>query len=102
MSLCNLADLADGEPHRFDADGRRICVVRIGDTVYALDDRCSHQDYSLSEGLVNADEQSIECPKHGSSFGLATGEALSLPATKPVQAYRVEIKGGRVGIADWA
>ena len=35
-----------------------------------------------------AEECEIECWKHGSSFSLATGEPLTLPATRPVPVYR--------------
>ena len=66
---------------RFDVDGHRVAVVRIGDDFYAIGDTCSHADYSLSEGDVWADEREIECPKHGSTFSLATGEPQTLPAT---------------------
>ncbi len=73
---------------RFDVDGHRLCVVRIGDDFYVIGDRCSHDDYSLSEGDVWEDECEIECPKHGSTFSLLTGEPQTLPATKPVARLR--------------
>ena len=53
-----------------------------------IGDRCSHGDYSLSEGDVCEDDREIECPKHGSIFSLETGEPQSLPATKPVPVLR--------------
>jgi 3-phenylpropionate/trans-cinnamate dioxygenase ferredoxin subunit len=72
--------------------------VRIGDDVYAVGDRCSHADVSLSEGEVLADEFEIECWKHGSSFDLKTGEPQSLPATKPVPVYEVQVVDGDVEV----
>ena len=66
---------------RFDVDGHRVALVRIGDDFYAIGDTCSHADYSLSEGDVWDDEREIECPKHGSTFSLLTGEPQTLPAT---------------------
>ena len=60
---------------RFDVDGHRIAVVRIDDDLYAIGDRCTHQDISLSEGEVHTDEREIECWKHGSTFSLETGRA---------------------------
>jgi 3-phenylpropionate/trans-cinnamate dioxygenase ferredoxin subunit len=47
----------------------------------------------LDEGVVDVDEQSIECPKHGSTFDLNTGAPRTLPATLPVEAYRTESDG---------
>ena len=94
--LFPLADLAPGTARRVDVDGHLVCVVRIDDDVYALGDRCSHADYSLSEGEVWADEREIECWKHGSTFSLLTGEPQSLPATKPVPVYVVRVDGDDV------
>ena len=56
-------------------------------TATSIGDECSHADYSLSEGDVWEDECEIECPKHGSTFSLATGEPQTLPATQPVPVY---------------
>ncbi len=96
LHLCARSDLAPGEARRFDVGGHRICLVRIGDDFYALADRCSHEDYSLADGEVLAEELEIECWKHGSTFSLLTGEPQSLPATKPVPVYDVSIRGDDV------
>ena len=68
-------------------DGVAVAVVRIDDDVYAIGDVCSHANVSLSEGEVWCDEQELECPKHGSTFSLETGEPVTLPATQPVPVY---------------
>ena len=96
VSVGRFDDLADGAARRVDVAGHRIAVVRIGDDVYALGDRCSHADFSLAEGLVDTDERSIECWKHGSRFDLRTGQPDTLPATRPVPAYEVSIRDGDV------
>ena len=94
--LCALEDLADGGARRFDVDGHRLAVVRLGDDVYAVGDRCTHADYSLAEGEVWAEEKELECWKHGSTFSLESGEPQSLPATEPVPVYEVVVKDGDV------
>jgi 3-phenylpropionate/trans-cinnamate dioxygenase ferredoxin component len=96
VALCPLDELVEGVPRRFDGDGFRVAVVRIGDDVYAIGDRCSHQDVSLSEGEVDVEERTIECWKHGSTFDLCTGEPQTLPATRPVPVYDVRIDDGVV------
>jgi len=96
VRVCSIADVADGTAKRVDVDDHRLCVVRIADDWYVVGDRCSHADYSLAEGEVWADECEIECPKHGSTFSLATGEPQSLPATKPVPVYAVRVEGDDV------
>jgi 3-phenylpropionate/trans-cinnamate dioxygenase ferredoxin subunit len=83
-----------------DGPGRHgpdaVAVVRIDDDLYAIGDRCTHQDISLSEGEVDRDERTLECWKHGSAFNLADGEPLSLPAVRPVPTYTVTVAEGRV------
>ena len=86
-AVCAFDDLASGTARKFDVDGMAIAVVRIGDDVYAIGDVCSHANVSLSEGEVFTDEREIECPQHGSTFSLTTGEACTLPATQPVPVF---------------
>ena len=91
--VCGIDEVKPGSANRFDVDGHRLCIVRIGDDFYAIGDRCSHEDYSLAEGEVFEDELEIECWKHGSTFSLVDGEPQSLPATKPVPVYDVKVDG---------
>ena len=96
VTVCVLDDLAPGATRRVEVGSRAIAVVRIGDDVYAIGDVCSHQDISLAEGEVDPEERTIECWKHGSEFSLETGEALTLPATRPVPVYDIRVDDGQV------
>ena len=96
--MCARDDLAPGSARCFDVDGHRVAVVRIADDFYAVGDTCSHADFSLSEGDVWPDELEIECPKHGSTFSLRTGEPQSLPATTPVPVYDIVVDGEDVKV----
>jgi 3-phenylpropionate/trans-cinnamate dioxygenase ferredoxin subunit len=93
-----LDDLAPGTARQVLVGDHRIAVVRIGDDVYAIGDRCSHQDISLSEGEVLCDEKQLECWKHGSAFSLETGEPEALPATKPVPVYDARVVDGEIEV----
>ncbi|MGH7694143.1 MAG: Rieske (2Fe-2S) protein [Gemmatimonadaceae bacterium] len=82
-------------------DGRAVCLLRVGDHVYALADQCSHQAMPLSAGYAvspnetgNAPE--IECAWHGARFRCATGEPTRRPALDAVPTYEVSIENGRV------
>jgi 3-phenylpropionate/trans-cinnamate dioxygenase ferredoxin component len=96
--MCSVDDVKPGHAARFDVEGHRLCVVRLGDDWYVIGDECSHEDYSLSEGDVWEDECEIECPKHGSTFSLKTGEPQTLPATRPVPTYDVIVEGDDVSV----
>ena len=98
VRVCAREDLAPGTARCFAVNGERVAVVRINDDFYAIGDTCSHADFSLSEGDVWADELEIECPKHGSTFSLTTGEPQTLPATQPVPVYEVIVDGDDVKV----
>ncbi len=91
VTLCSTDALADGEARRFDVEGHRIALIRIGDEFHAVGDRCSHANYSLPEGQLWPDQCAIECPKHSSRFDLRTGRPDTLPATRPVPVYEVVV-----------
>ncbi len=93
-----LDEIEPGTARRVDVDGIAVAVVRIDDEVYAIGDVCSHANVSLSEGEVWADERELECPKHGSTFDLKTGEPVTLPATQPVPVYAVDVADGMVTV----
>lgn len=102
LRVCATADVEPGSARRYDVDGHRVAVVHLPgsqggvDAWYVIGDACSHEDYSLAEGDVWPDECEIECPKHGSTFDLRTGEPQSLPATKPIPVYAVRVDGDDV------
>lgn len=91
-----LSELVQGKPVKVEKDGKTICVARVGDEVFAIDDTCSHSDASLSEGDV-ADFK-IECWLHGAEFDLRTGEALTPPAVAPLKTYEVHVDGDSVTV----
>ena len=87
-------DLTLGASRCVDIGEHRIAMFRTDDGVYAIGDRCSHAEASLSEGEV--DDFEVECPRHGAIFDIRTGEACSLPATKPVPSYKTEVRDGSI------
>jgi 3-phenylpropionate/trans-cinnamate dioxygenase ferredoxin component len=98
VRLCALDELDDGGARRFDVDGHRLAVIRLGDDVYVIGDRCSHENISLSEGEVDPDDKTVECWKHGSTFSLLDGHPTCLPATKPVPVYEARVVDGEVEV----
>ncbi len=98
VDIGTLDDFVDGEARQVRVEGRVLVVIRIGDDIYVLDDRCSHEDFSLAEGEVNVATREIECERHGSMFRLSDGEPTSFPATRPVAHYDVRQSAGRVEV----
>jgi 3-phenylpropionate/trans-cinnamate dioxygenase ferredoxin subunit len=94
IEVAPLAEFPTDSGLQVEVGEHRVAVFRVGDVAYALGDRCSHAEASLAEGDLYDDE--VECPRHGAAFSLATGEALTLPATKAVPIYRTEVEDGVV------
>ena len=94
VKLGGAGDVPEGEAKRFALDGGWVAVVNLGGEGFrAVDAICSHAHYFLDEGEVDANDETIECPKHGSTFDLNTGKPTTLPATLPVRAYAVKTEG---------
>ncbi|MCU1490609.1 MAG: Rieske (2Fe-2S) protein [Acidimicrobiaceae bacterium] len=85
-----------GEARAFTVEGRDICLAHCEEGFRAVDDVCSHEDYSLAEGQVDPETCEIECWAHGSLFSLIDGTPQNLPATRPVAVYPVEVEGDDV------
>jgi 3-phenylpropionate/trans-cinnamate dioxygenase ferredoxin subunit len=96
MADLTLDQLEVGKPVKIEKDGKTICVARVGDEVFAVDDTCTHSEASLSEGDVTGFK--IECWLHGAEFDLRTGEALTLPANISLETYAVKIDGNSVTV----
>ena len=75
---------------------RAIALFRWKESLYALDDICSHEFSRLSEGEIWDGE--VYCPKHGSRFDLRTGAVTGLPATMPVAGYDVKVEEGWIWV----
>lgn len=98
LTLGPLDELPVDTARRYDVDGHRLAVVRLGDDIYVLGDRCSHADYSLAEGEIDKGDMTLECWKHGSTFSLTTGEPTCFPATRSVPTYEAVVEDGIIQV----
>jgi nitrite reductase/ring-hydroxylating ferredoxin subunit/uncharacterized membrane protein len=89
------ADLAEGKLVGGRADKLSVLLLRKGEHLYALHDRCSHRGCSLHEGTLNDD--SVTCRCHGSTFRF-DGTIVKGPATSPQPAFDVRRNDGKIEI----
>ncbi len=93
-------DVPDGEAIKIDSSVTgtvdHIAIFHDDGEFYALDDTCSHEKASLSEGWIEAGV--IECPLHAGKFCLRDGSVLSMPATVDVASHRVIVEGSDIRV----
>ncbi len=89
-------DLEDDDVIKVEANGKSIAIFLVEKKYYAIDDGCTHELASLSEGYL--EDTVIECPLHQGAFCIKTGRALHAPAEEPVNTYDVEVKDERIFI----
>ena len=98
IRVCATSELLPGE-HRVAWDGDTpILVTNIDGELYAVEDRCTHEDFELSQGTLEGG--TIECVLHGARFDLKTGEALCAPAYLPVRTFPVVVEDDAVWTRD--
>jgi len=98
LTVCRLDELPEGEMRLVEVeDGRKIGVFHAADgELYAIEDRCSHDDGPLAEGEFDAAACTVECPRHGSLFDLRSGRPKTLPAYVPVDTFEAHVEDGNV------
>jgi nitrite reductase/ring-hydroxylating ferredoxin subunit len=87
-------ELAPGTMKRVEIRGRRILLANVAGRVCAVDDTCTHEDASLSTGVLRG--ELVKCPLHGSRFNVCTGKALEEPAEEDLRTYPVRLEGERI------
>ncbi|MCR6496963.1 non-heme iron oxygenase ferredoxin subunit [Thermomonas sp. S9] len=100
--VCSTAELLPGEMKTvFDENtGTAIVVFNLDGDLYALEDRCSHEDFELSAGHFDATSGDVECVLHGARFDVRDGRALCAPAYEPVARFPVKVENGGVYVRD--
>lgn len=96
IDVCGLEELPSGASKVVVHGELSIAVFNADGALYAIEDRCTHDDGPLAEGEFDPDECVVACPRHGAEFDIRDGRALTLPAYIPVDTFTVEVLDGRV------
>jgi 3-phenylpropionate/trans-cinnamate dioxygenase ferredoxin subunit len=96
LEICPLAELPPGSMRLVTAGLVDVGVYNCGGELFAIEDRCSHDDGPLCEGDWEPEEGVVICPRHGSRFDICSGRALTLPAYLPVETFPVRVEDGVV------
>jgi nitrite reductase/ring-hydroxylating ferredoxin subunit len=99
--VAGYAELTDGKPVVHRVGEVPVLVVRIGDTVSAMVERCAHQTAPLGEGEITTigGDTCVVCPLHGSTFRLIDGTVVRGPAATDQPTLRTRVTNSRVEIS---
>jgi 3-phenylpropionate/trans-cinnamate dioxygenase ferredoxin component len=92
IEVCPVDELKPGQRRLVEWEDLEIGVFNCAGSLYAIEDRCSHDDGPLAEGEFDEEACTVECPRHGSLFDLKTGKPMTLPAYVPVDTFPVIIE----------
>lgn len=97
-SVGRTSDFPDPSSTLVEVDDEPVVLIHAAGHFYALDDVCTHDGGPLSDGPVSTDEETpfVACTRHGAKFALQTGEALTMPATKPTRVHETKVENGQV------
>lgn len=98
VDVAKVEDFPPGTVRTVEIEGTPIAVFNLNGHYYAIEDVCTHEAETLSDGAVEGEE--IVCPRHGAHFSIVTGAALSPPAYEPVTTFPVQVEGGMVMVKD--
>jgi nitrite reductase/ring-hydroxylating ferredoxin subunit len=86
----------EGKPVLRDAAGTPVLLVRTGERIDGLANRCAHQAGPLHEGTLH--DGCVTCPWHGSTFRMSTGAVVHGPSVHPQPALDVRRREGRLEV----
>jgi 3-phenylpropionate/trans-cinnamate dioxygenase ferredoxin subunit len=94
--VAKVTDLKPGEMTYVEVgpDEEPVCLINLDGEFFALDDCCTHEEASLSDGEISGDE--IECPLHGGVFEIRTGMPAAFPVVIPAKTYEVRVEDGQI------
>ena len=95
-TVCKSEELPEGERRLVEVEESRSASSTVGGELYAIEDRCSHDDGPLAEGEFDPAACTVECPRHGSLFDLKSGRPKTLPAFTPVETFEVRVEDGEI------
>lgn len=98
IDVCPLSELPPGAVRVVEWEDLEIGVFNCNGELFAIEDRCSHDDGPLFEGDVDPEACTVECPRHGSLFDLRSGKPLTLPAYVPVDTFPVVVQDDQIKV----
>jgi 3-phenylpropionate/trans-cinnamate dioxygenase ferredoxin component len=94
--VAKVSEIAPGTTRRVVVNSSEILLCNVAGNIYAIEDVCTHDGGPLDQGELEG--ECVICPRHGATFDVRTGDALTLPAVLPVMTYSVNVEGDDIYI----
>jgi len=94
VRVATVGDCVDGQLVGVVVNGTPVVLATVEGRICALLDRCSHDEYPLSDGTLDGGD--VVCAYHGARFEACSGARKALPAVLPVRSFPVEVRDGDV------
>ena len=98
IATVGVEELIEGKAKRVQASGIDVLLMRSGEALFAVANRCTHQRAPLDRGVTKVSDLSVTCPAHGSVFSMEDGRVRRGPATQPLQAFDARVTEGVVEV----
>jgi 3-phenylpropionate/trans-cinnamate dioxygenase ferredoxin component len=98
IDICPPSELPPGASRIVQYEDYEIGVVNCNGDIVAIEDRCTHDNGVLLDGVIDPASCTVECPRHGSVFDLRTGRPLNLPAYVPVDTFEVVVEDDMIRV----
>jgi 3-phenylpropionate/trans-cinnamate dioxygenase ferredoxin subunit len=92
--VAETGDLSPGQMKPVTLGDEELLLANVDGNYCAIGNSCTYSGGTLSDGDLDGEE--VECPLHGATFNVVTGEVVGPPAQEGVQAYEVRISGNDV------
>ena len=95
-TVAKVSDIEPGELMYIEVGDEFVCLINMDGEIHAINDTCTHEDASLSDGTIIDGE--IECPLHGGAFDIRTGQPTAFPVVVAIEKYDVRIEGDEIQV----
>jgi toluene monooxygenase system ferredoxin subunit len=91
--VCKRADIPENGMKGYDVNGKRILIASSGDTYYAYQGICPHQEVCLDEGFY--DGSVLTCHQHLWQWDIKTGDPIGLAEAR-LESYQVSVEDDQI------
>src|SRR5580698_7859481 len=88
VNVGTVEEIPPGTHKVTDVNDVMIAIFNIDGKLYAIEDVCTHDGGILT------------CPRHGATFDVRTGIALTAPAYEPTATFPIRVEDGMVQVKD--